>query len=179
MKKFFLFFVCAAVLVGTASSAWAQIKPKLVSQHESWKVFTFADSGEHVCFMSSVPQKQEGKFKKRGTVAFFVTHWSEEKSKNVVSVSNGYAFKPSGTVTATIDGRNFELFTQEETAWTKDQTSDDAMTEALRKGAVLVVMGVSSRGTETTDTYSLKGAGAAYQAMLDACAGKTKSGKKQ
>jgi hypothetical protein len=37
------------------------------------------------------------------------------------------------------------------------------------KGAAMVVVGTSERGTKTTDTYSLKGFTAAYGAISKAC----------
>jgi hypothetical protein len=37
------------------------------------------------------------------------------------------------------------------------------------KGSTLVVRGTSSSGVATTDTFSLKGFGAAYQAIGKAC----------
>jgi invasion protein IalB len=146
--------------------------PKLIGSHGAWKVYSFLDNNEKICFMSSQPQKQKGKFKKRGEVFFFVTRWSDEKDKNVVSISNGYSFKLDSPVTVKVGDKTFKLFTQGETAWTKDQSMDDAIAEALKKGSTLAVKGTSDRGTETTDTYSLKGSGAAYRAITKACAKK-------
>ena len=125
----------------------------------------------------SQPRKQEGQFKKRGEVFFFVTHWPGEEGKNAVSISNGYSFKPDSQVIVTVDGKAFKLFTQGEMAWTKDQATDDAVTAALQEGYSLVVQGVSSHGTATTDTYSLKGSVAAFKAVAEECAkNKLKSG---
>jgi len=39
----------------------------------------------------------------------------------------------------------------------------------MRAGLTMVVKGTSSRGTLTTDTYSLRGFTAAYDAMQKAC----------
>ena len=86
-----------------------------------------------------------------------------------MSISNGYAFKPDSQVSVSVDGKAFRLFTQGEMAWTKDQSMDDAVTAALQQGALMVVRGVSARGTETMDTYSLKGSVAAYQAVVKEC----------
>ena len=76
--------------------------PTLIKAQGAWKSYSFLDQGKKVCFMSGQPQKQSGKFKKRGEVFFFVTRWMGDKDKNVVSVSNGYAFKPSSAVTARV-----------------------------------------------------------------------------
>ena len=153
-----------------AFPALAEEAPVLVSSNAAWKTYRFTENGKNVCFMSSQPGKQAGKFKKRGEVFFFVTHWSNDKDQNVVSVSGGYIFKPGSQITVKVNDKTFKLFTREEMAWATDQAMDDAITAELQKGSSLLVKGVSQRGTETTDTYSLKGIGAAYQSMINACA---------
>jgi hypothetical protein len=119
--------------------------------------------------MSSQPQKQEGKFTKRGEVFLFVTHSAADGTKDVVSVSAGYPYKENVDVTLKANGRSFALFTQGETAWAREKSADAAISEAIRKGATLTVKGTSKRGTLTTDTYSLKGSGDAYKAISKEC----------
>lgn len=142
--------------------------PTLIGAHQDWKTFFFMDGKQKVCFMSSQPQKQEGNFKKRGEVFFFVTRWVDE-GKDVVSVSSGYPFKPDSTVGVVIDGKEFFLFTQGEMAWTKGPEADVAIVGRMRKGKVMVVTGVSKRGTKTVDAYSLKGVAEAYRTMTNEC----------
>jgi invasion protein IalB len=43
------------------------------------------------------------------------------------------------------------------------------MVEALRKGSDVTVKGVSSKGTETTDTFSLKGLAQALDRAAQDC----------
>jgi hypothetical protein len=173
MKRILYVFVLTFICVfGAVQAQAAGDAPKLIGRHGAWKAYSFLDNNEKVCFISSQPRKQGGKLRKRGEVFFFVTRWSDEKDKNVVSVANGYAFKPDSQVIVKVDGKAFQLFTQGEMAWTKDQAMDDAITEALKKGATLEVKGISGLGAETTDTYSLTGSGAAYQAITKACAKK-------
>lgn len=43
------------------------------------------------------------------------------------------------------------------------------MVEAMRKSADLVVKGVSAKGTETTDTFSLKGLAQALDKIAHDC----------
>ncbi|MBI3441848.1 MAG: hypothetical protein HY052_08650 [Proteobacteria bacterium] len=160
------------IAMSWSGAAMAGNAPTLIKAQGTWKSYSFLDQGKKVCFMSGQPKKQAGKFKKRGEVFFFVTRWMGDKDKNVVSVSNGYRFKPGSSVTVKVGGRSFKLFTQGEMAWTKDQSMDDAITAALQTGSTLVVKGTSQHGTETTDTYSLKGSGAIYRTLATACSRK-------
>jgi len=163
-------FYALALVIWSALPARAD--NALISSHDAWKVYAFSDKAEKVCFMVSQPRKQEGKFRKRGAVFLFVTRWPGEDEKNAVSILNGYSFKPDSQVTVTVDGKAFKLFTQGTMAWTKDQAADGAMLEMIQQGASLVVQGVSGHGTETTDTYSLKGSVAAFNAVAQECAKK-------
>ena len=161
---FLTLFVLAMVLPSKAAEA-----PKLISSHGDWNVYSFMDNKDKVCFMSSQPYKKEGKYKKRGEVFMFITSWSSNKDKNVVSISNGYTFKGGSTVVVKVDKKSFKMFTQGEMAWTKNQNADNALTQKIRQGSSLSVSGFSKYGTKTTDTYSLKGSGSAYKALVREC----------
>ena len=119
--------------------------------------------------MASQPKKAEGDYKKRGDVYAIVTHRPSEKRRDEVSIVAGYAYKEGSAVTVVIGEQTFEMFTQGDGAWAKDQAGDDALVKAMIKGRGMVVTGMSGRGTETTDTFSLDGFTKAYQAINEAC----------
>jgi hypothetical protein len=171
LKKIFLALICTIIAFCAPSRAWADAaEPALIGSYDGWKAYHFRDKSGPVCFMSRAADKQEGKFKKRGKdVVFFVTHYSADKDKNVVSVSGGYDFKPKEPVTLSIKGKKFPLFAQGGMAWTKDQTEDNAVIKEILAGATMTVKGTSSRGTATTDTYNLKGSTEAYRAITKDC----------
>lgn len=162
--------VLSVFLIGNMQAAWASPSATVLSTHGAWKVHSFIDAGKKVCFISGQPHKQEGKYKRRGMVQFFITHWAGEKDRNVVSISAGYSYRKDSQATVTIDGKAYKLSTQGEMAWSHSQTMDDAITTAVQSGGLMVVEGVSTRGTRTTDTYDLKDMPAAYAAFVTACA---------
>jgi hypothetical protein len=176
LKKLFLVLICAFIALSAAAPARAEsADPVLIGNYggkNGWNAYRFHDRAGEVCFMSRSPEKQEGKFKKRGPVLFFVTRWSSGKDANVISVANGYDFKPKSPVTLAVKGKKFDLIAQGDKAWTKDQTEDNAVIKELLAGAALTVRGTSSHGTSTTDTYSLKGSTEAWQAITKECAEK-------
>lgn len=134
-----------------------------------WSAHVFMEDGHKVCYMASRPTEEQGKYTRRGDVYALITHRPAEGSKNVFSYITGYTYKPGSDVTVTVDGKKFTLFTQDETAWTPDAATDNALANAIRKGSNMVVKGTSSRGTVTTDTFSLKGSGAAHDAISREC----------
>jgi len=171
----FAALTCCALLAPVTAMA---AETNLLGTFGDWKVHSFADASGKVCFMTSTPAKSEASVKdvKRGDIAFFITHWAGDKTKNVVSTSVGYPLKEGTSVTVTIDGKNYTLATnlsnkaeEAEMAWAPDQGTDNDVTAAVQRGSSMVVRGTSTRGTRTADTYSLKGTGDAYKAMSDAC----------
>ena len=68
-----------------------------------------------------------------------------------------------------VNNQTFKLFTQDDSAWAPDQSTDNKLADAIRRGSTLVVQGTSSRGTLTTDTFGLSGSSAAHKAISDEC----------
>lgn len=158
-----------AGIVLLSQAAYAAGDPRPIGTFGDWSAYTFSDSGNKVCFMSAKPTTEKGNYTKRGEVMLFVTHWPDAQTKNVVSISTGYSYRNGSDATLTIDGKDFKMATEGETAWSKNQAADDAITSAIRQGAGLTVVGYSGRGTKTTDTYSLKGSADAYDAISKEC----------
>ena len=142
---------------------------KVLSTHADWTAIEEREGANKVCFVATAPAKSEGKYTKRGDVFLLVTHRPAEKATGVVSIQTGYTYKARSDAAARIGTQTFRLFTDGENAWARDDATDRALIQAMRKGANMVVTGTSSRGTRTTDTYSLSGFSAAYRAASKAC----------
>jgi invasion protein IalB len=81
----------------------------------------------------------------------------------------GYAFRPNSEASVNIGGATFAMYTQNDGAWVKDATDETKMVDALRKGADTVIKAVTSKGTRTTDTFSLKGISQALDRVAEEC----------
>ena len=167
LRRSFLTLTAIAT-VGLSSIANAQT-PELIGNYGDWAAYKFTENGNKVCYMVSQPTKAEGNYSKRGDIFALVTHRPGEKTKNVFSYITGYTFKKGSDVTVNVNNQKYTLFTQNDMAWTPDQASDNKITDSIRKGSKMVVKGTSSRGTRTTDTFSLKGSGGAHDAINKAC----------
>ncbi len=134
-----------------------------------WSAFADGEGKTRLCYMASAPTKAEGDYTKRGEMYALVTHRTADGSVGVVSIEAGYTYKTDSEVMVTIGDSTFSLFTDKGQAWARDRATDKALVDAMRAGATMVVKGTSSRGTLTTDTYSLNGFTAAYRAISKAC----------
>lgn len=138
--------------------------------YRDWDAFKeIRADGEKTCYMISVPKDTSPKNVRRGEIYAIITHWPEAQIKSQVNVVVGYPFRDNSTATASVDGRGFKMFTQGERAWSYDDKQDRDMVAAMKRGARMVVKGTSSRGTNTTDVYSLSGFTAAHNAITQAC----------
>jgi len=144
-------------------------EPRLIETSGDWSAYVFMEDGKKVCYMASQPKKAEGDYTRRGDIFALITHRPGENTKDVFSYITGYSYKPGSDVTVTIDSDKFTLFSQDDTAWASDASTDGKISQAIRKGSKMVIKGVSSRGTQTTDTFSLKGSGAAHSAISKEC----------
>lgn len=144
-------------------------KPELIGRHGAWEAYKIKDGSDMVCYMVSQPTAKKGNYTKRGDVYALITHRPAESTYNVFSYMTGYAYKAGSDAAVTIDGQKIALFTQEETAWAPDPQTDEKIANLVRKGSRMVVTGTSTRGTLTTDNFSLSGSGAAYDAISKEC----------
>lgn len=169
MTRFFKTFALTGLAVAALAPAAQSAESTLLSTHGAWSVYTFTENGNKVCYMAATPTKAQGNYTTRGKIYALITHRPAEGTKNVFSYITGYPYKEGSEVSLTIGSEKFSLFTQDETAWAADADADNRVTEAIRKGSNMVVKGVSKKGTETTDTFSLSGSGDAYNAISKEC----------
>ena len=136
---------------------------------KDWKAQTFTESGKNVCTMWSEPSESAGDYKKRDPVYIFVTHRPYANRLDEISINIGYTFKKAAPVSISIGGADFALFSDGDTAWARTSKEDRKLVRAMRAGSNMTVSAVSSRGTKITDTFSLSGFTAAYNAITKAC----------
>jgi hypothetical protein len=105
----------------------------------------------------------------RDPAYLFVASRPAENVINEVSIIIGYPFKANSTASAAIGSASFEMYTQNDGAWIMNAADETRMVESMRKGADIVVKGVSGRGTQTTDTFSLKGLAQALDRANQQC----------
>jgi hypothetical protein len=158
-----------AAIGAAVAAALPAAAQEVVGTHGDWIVYAYQENGQKVCYIASRPSKEAGTFKKRGDPYATVTLRGGAKGSEEVSVTAGYPFKEGSRVEAEIGGAMFSLFTENEWAWTQNEAADKQMVAAMVKGTTMKVRGESRIGTNSIDTYSLKGFTAARNEMTKAC----------
>jgi hypothetical protein len=146
-------------------------EPSLIGQFGTWGAYSATPNGKKVCFALAKPSssKTNPPNRPRDPAYAFVSTRPSEKVSNEVSVMIGYALKPGSESTLEVGGASYAMYTQGDGLWIKNAAEEERMVEAMRKSADLVVKGVSAKGTETTDTFSLKGLAQALDRIAQDC----------
>jgi hypothetical protein len=146
-------------------------EPVLIGQFGTWGAYTATPNGKKVCFALAKPtsSKTNPPNRPRDPAFAFVSTRPSEKVFNEVSVMIGYALKPGSESTLEVGGASYAMYTQGDGLWIKNAAEEERMVEAMRRAADAVVKGVSAKGTETTDTFSLKGLSQALDRIAQDC----------
>jgi invasion protein IalB len=164
--------VCTCAFTMPASAQRAKEQAVLLGQFGDWGAYKATPNGKMVCFALSKPTKAvtDPPGRNRDPGYAFVSTRPAEKVKNEVSIIVGYPQKPNVDATLTIDGSaRYSMYTQEDGAWVKNAAEEPQLVNAMRKGTEMVVRSISTHGTKTTDTYSLKGISDALDKVAAEC----------
>jgi len=162
-----------AVILAAGGLAAQETTDNRVAAETDWSVFQETDPLE--CFSVSAPKEQVNTRDgapvsvNRGETLLFVFFRPAEGVAGQVTFTGGYPFAPDSTVTLDVGGTQFTLFTEGDWAWPASPEEDTRIVEALKRGSQATLTGVSGRGTQTADTFSLLGFTAATDEARSRC----------
>ncbi len=154
-----------------AAAVSGSAEPTLIGQFGTWGAYSATPNGKLVCFALAKPSssKTNPPNRPRDPAYAFVSTRPGEKVVNEVSVMIGYQLKPGSESTVDVGGASYAMYTQGDGLWIKNAAEEDAMVQAMRRAADITVKGVSAKGTETIDTFSLNGLAQALDKIAQDC----------
>jgi invasion protein IalB len=178
-----IFMVLAAAIVVSSATlaeqgkpapkpkAEAAAQPTLLGQYADWGAYAATPEGKKVCYALAKPKSSTTTpaGRNRDPAYVFISTRPAENVRNEISVIVGYPFQKASEATAEVGTIKFPMYTQNDGAWIKNVTEEARLIDAMRKGAELVIKGTSSRGTQSTDTYSLKGLSQSMDRVAQEC----------
>ena len=153
MKKNIILTILFSLLISFALQA---------IESGTW-TFTVEDN---YCYIGSAPVKEEGDYTIRD-ITYILVYRINKNPEKIVQITAGYPYDENKPVIVKIDQTSFEFFAKDDGAWTKDK--DKEVILAMKKGINMIIKGYSSRGTLTTDTYTLKGFTSALNKLSKNC----------
>jgi hypothetical protein len=142
--------------------------PKPIGQFDDWIAATHPEAGQPVCYAFTRAQSSTPALAGRGGVVLTVTQ--RASGRDSVAIESGFSFAPNATVTVQADQTGLDFYTYQRAAFARE--GHDAVT-AFRAAARAIARSPGPRDTTLTDTFSLKGFTAAYEAISKACPAKS------
>ena len=150
----------------------AQESDNRVATMTDWNVFVEEEPSKE-CWGVSKPKESVNTRDgapvsvRRGDILLFVTFRPGKPGE--ISFTGGYPFAGGSTVEVAVDGNAFQLFTDGEWAWPGSAEDDAKLLAALKAGTNATLTARSGKGTETKDTFSLRGFTAAMEDAEKRC----------
>ena len=143
----------------------------LLQKFKDWSAYA-ATGTPKVCFAVAKPKDSNPKKGiKRDPIFFYISRWPADNVVNEVSVKMGYPFGSGAKATVTVGTAKFELFTKDEGAFVEKPEIETKLVEAMKGASTMKIEGKSSRGTATSDIYSLEGLSDALDRAAKECGG--------
>lgn len=160
-------FIFLTTILGAA--AWAQSEPELIGTFRDWDSYVLENEAGKICYIASDPLDSKPEMAERGDAWVLVTHRPDADIKDEVGLIAGYEYLPGTPVTAIIDTKKYQLFTNANGAWLHTPEDEADMVFAMKKGKRMTVVGSTRDGITTSDKYSLLGFTAAHKKIGKAC----------
>ena len=142
---------------------------KKVGKFQDWETMILDEVDGKVCFAQTKPILQAPKSNKRES-KLFVTFRPNDKISDEISITPGYEFNKSNSVTAVSGKYKFKFdIKQSGFAWITDNKIEIKMVRQMKRGSRIMITGYNQKGSQTIDHYSLLGFTKAYNSAKTSC----------
>jgi len=141
--------------------------PKSIGRFDDWTAATHQEAGQTVCYAFTRAQSSAPALPGRGSVILTVTE--RASGRDTVAVAAGFPYAANAAVVVQVDQTGLEFYTFQSNGFARD---GHAAVAAFGKGGRAIARSPGPKETAVTDTFSLKGFGAAYAAIVKACPAK-------
>ena len=145
--------------------------PLAIGTFDDWTAATDKEGGQTICYAFTRARASTPALPGRGDVVLTVTE--RPALRDAVAITAGYAFPPNAVGKLTVDASGFDFYTAQRSAFARD---GHAVARAMQHGKQAVMKAPGPKDAEITDTFSLRGFGRAYDAVLRHCPAGKKAG---
>jgi len=168
VKNFKLILAASLALIIVALPSFAQ---RIIdSSFYEWRLYEIQDDelDDKKCYMLAHPVKTQSDNHSRKRPYIIITHYQNLRTEEF-SVYSGFEYKLNGKILISIDDIKFELLTNKDMAWARNQYDDASIIQIMLDSEHLKVRADSANGTFAVDEYSLKGIAKAYNRLREIC----------
>jgi hypothetical protein len=139
----------------------------------NWSAYTTGTGSSLTCYALSKPRATRPAGTKRAAIYLMISDWPSRKVKAEPQIVYGYQAKENGVAALGVGSDKFPFFIRNNgkdgSAWLQQLNDNSRLIDAMHGGVSAVASGVSSKGTKTSDTYSLSGFNDAIAKIHAAC----------
>jgi hypothetical protein len=160
MNKVLGIFAVVGLSFAVALPAAAE-PANLLGVFGNWTAYSSGSGSSLTCYALSKPRASRPTTAKRSSVYLMISDWPARKVKAEPQVVYGYQAKEGGAAAVGVGPDKFTFFVRNSgkdgSAWLQQLNDNPRLITAMQSGVSAVASGVSSKGTKTSDTYSLSG----------------------
>ena len=156
MMKNNFFLPTLVFLAVLSSSSFAEIKKG------QWEYVKDPD----YCLIQSAPLKTDIPEGKSRGENYLLVYRMKNNVEPIIQITAGFNYKSPDSINVKIDDKDYSFYSDADTAWAKE---DKNAIMAMKKGSELITSGISDKGTEVIDTYTLIGFTAAFKKLMNDC----------
>ena len=160
-------FIVLGILIIQSNLNAEEVKE--VGKFKDWTTLISNSDGQKICFAQSKPVLQSPKSSGR-EARLFVTFRPQDKVSDEISITAGYEFNTSNTISAKTGKKKYKFDIQQNSfAWIADGKIEKRMIKSMKKGSRIMVIGYNKQNSQTIAHYSLMGFTKAYNAAKKNC----------
>ena len=134
-----------------------------------WTVYSREEAGDKICYVLAKPSTKTPTSVRHGDIYFMVANWKSGAAQEQPSLLTGYPLKAEVPPSARVDRNKIPMFAADNEAFIESATDEKKLVQSMRKGSRMRVDAMSTRGTQTSYEFSLKGVTAALKKAKAAC----------
>lgn len=159
------FGLLPAALPGSADAS----TPRVEGQHGDWTVYTRGGGQAKMCYAVSRATTLSPTTVNHGDIFFLVSNWANGDAFEQPSLMTGFPLKPARAPKARVGQTSIAMYGSQNEAFIAETADEKRLVSKMRAGANMTVEAVSSRGTEVSYNFSLKGVTAALRQTRALC----------
>jgi Invasion associated locus B (IalB) protein len=152
-----------------AGAPGGETKAAALQTYGDWEAHVAGTGRAKVCYALSKPKSRLPSNLKDVAGFMFVSMRPAERVRNEISLIMNFDLKEGAAHQAVIGRDQFALAAKGKNLWVSNAAQEPRLVEAMKRASELTVKGVSAKNNATTDKYSLKGFGDAWERVQKEC----------
>lgn len=159
----------SSLALAASSLAQTEATPQFQGTHNDWRVFTHGSGDDRKCYALTAPTEELPASAIHGDVFFLVSSWADGRASEQPNFLAGYPLRPDNPPQARVGSSRYDMFVDQREGFLTDLGDEPRLVRSMRRGSVMRIEAVSTRGTATAYQFSLSGVTAALRQVGQLC----------